>query len=107
MAQRFDAPSAYPDCTHRIVNAWALDDGTPISFWACQTCGRRFEPTHPDYRYLLAIRAAAREYQAAFTSIHRIPIEVDLSEAIDVERDALFDALDEMAAVEKIREQQP
>jgi hypothetical protein len=42
---------------------------------------------------LVRVALAAQEYRARFTSIHRIPIEVDLSEAIDYERDALFDAL--------------
>jgi hypothetical protein len=46
------------------------------------------------YDRLRAVEEAARAYRAAFTSIHRIPIELDLSEAIDNERDALFAALE-------------
>ena len=42
---------------------------------------------------LVRVALAAKEYRARFTSIRRIPIELDLSEAIDTERDVLFAAL--------------
>ena len=45
---------------------------------------------------LLDVVEAAQAYRTAITSIHHIPLEVDLSEAIDLERDGLFDALDKL-----------
>lgn len=46
-----------------------------------------------DAERLRKIETAARGYRAAFRAIKRIPIDVDLSDAIDEERDELFAAL--------------
>jgi hypothetical protein len=46
-----------------------------------------------DVERLLRIEAAAFAYREQFRRIKGVPLAVDLGEAIDEERDALFDAL--------------
>jgi len=46
--ENFYPTEDYPNCTHRFIKAYTYTNTKePAAFWACDVCGRRFEPTKP------------------------------------------------------------